>query len=150
NSSQRLAYGLVLFPSKGCLIYRAPWPNGQIVDHSIKTTAHEIIEAATNPFGDGWYLVGGSGELGDLCHGTSGPRDGSGSDLQLSGHKYLVQKLWNNVISDCAMVGSTTAAMYHVFPQFADGRFPDGSYYRSTLMLTNSNFNNSVNCTFQL
>jgi hypothetical protein len=32
-----------------------------------------------------------------------------------------------------------TANTYHVFPQFADGKFSDGSYYRTTRMYVNPN-----------
>src|SRR5574339_116979 len=32
---------------------------------------------------------------------------------------------------------SPTAATDHLFPQFADGRFSDGTYYRTTLMISN-------------
>jgi pseudomonalisin len=44
---------------------------------------------------------------------------------------------------------STTAAVYHVFPQFADGRVSDGTYYRTTLMISNTSSNNAA-CTLQL
>jgi hypothetical protein len=43
--------------------------------------------------------------------------------------------------------GATVAA-YHVFPQFADGRLPDGTSYRSTLIVTNPG--SSTSCTLQL
>jgi hypothetical protein len=43
-----------------------------------------------------------------------------------------------------------TARTYHVFPQFADGRMSDGSYYRTTLMVANPNVSAGVNCTLQL
>jgi hypothetical protein len=42
-----------------------------------------------------------------------------------------------------------TAATYHVFPQFADGRASDGSYYRTTVMIINSS-NTSGTCTLRL
>jgi hypothetical protein len=45
--------------------------------------------------------------------------------------------------------GSTTAAAYHVFPQFADGRLSDGTYYRTTLMISNTSAGNNT-CTLQL
>src|SRR5262245_52392091 len=43
---------------------------------------------------------------------------------------------------------STTAATYHVFPQFADGRFNDGTYYRTTLIISNPTAS-AVTCTLQ-
>ncbi len=33
---------------------------------------------------------------------------------------------------------TSTASTYHVFPQFADGKFPDGTYYRTTRIYLNS------------
>jgi hypothetical protein len=42
-----------------------------------------------------------------------------------------------------------TSATYHVFPQIADGRFPDGTYYISVLFATNTAATNA-NCTYQL
>jgi hypothetical protein len=44
---------------------------------------------------------------------------------------------------------SGNANTYHVFPQVADGRFGDGSYYQSTLMVTNAS-SGSTSCTLQL
>ena len=44
---------------------------------------------------------------------------------------------------------SATASTYHVFPQFADGRNPDGTYYRTTVMISNPGSGN-VTCTLQL
>jgi hypothetical protein len=43
-----------------------------------------------------------------------------------------------------------TARTYHVFPQVADGRLSDGSYYRTTLMIANPSGSAGVNCTLQL
>ena len=42
-----------------------------------------------------------------------------------------------------------TASTYHVFPQFADGRAGDGSYYRTTVMIVNSS-SSSGSCTLRL
>jgi hypothetical protein len=44
---------------------------------------------------------------------------------------------------------SGTANTNHVFPQVADGRFSDGSYFQSTLLVTNVSAGSS-NCTLQL
>ena len=38
----------------------------------------------------------------------------------------------------------------HVFPQFADGKLPDGSYFKSTLMLINADTQPKNNCYFAL
>jgi hypothetical protein len=114
-SGNHLAFGFIPFPASNpngtpCLSYSAPWPNGQIIDDAISVTAHEIVEAATDPFDSGWYLIGVNGEIGDLCAYKPGPRDSTGADLQLNGHEYLVQMLWSNAVSGCAMAGTVVAA----------------------------------------
>jgi peptidyl-Asp metalloendopeptidase len=45
---------------------------------------------------------------------------------------------------------SATASTYHVFPQFADGRFGDGTYYRTTLMIANPSSTATPSCTLQM
>jgi hypothetical protein len=45
---------------------------------------------------------------------------------------------------------SATANTYHVFPQFADGRASDGSYYRTTLMVANPSSITTSTCTLRL
>jgi len=45
---------------------------------------------------------------------------------------------------------STTSNTYHVFPQFVDGVLSDGSYYRSTLMVSNRSSSDTSTCSFRL
>jgi hypothetical protein len=49
-------------------------------------------------------------------------------------------------LSVSASAQSTSAT----FPQFADGKFPDGSYYRSTVMFTSGSENDTAFCIFRL
>jgi hypothetical protein len=49
----------------------------------------------------------------------------------------------------CAIFAQGNAATYHVFPQIADGTFPDGSSYSSVLFATNTSAV-SANCTYRL
>ena len=44
-----------------------------------------------------------------------------------------------------AQVNDSSAAN-HVFAQFADGRFSDGTFYRSTIMASSDSLN-AINCT---
>ena len=53
------------------------------------------------------------------------------------------------VSSGGASSSSATAATYHVFPQFADGRQADGTYYRTTLMISNTSSSDTT-CNLQL
>jgi hypothetical protein len=115
NPSKHLPFALILYPqtlSTGtCLKYPPPFPNiTQAIDSAIEETAHELIEAATDPFGGGWYLINTSGEIGDLCVNRPGPRDSSGSDVQMNGHKYLIQMEWSNADSSCVMGYTPPAA----------------------------------------
>jgi len=41
-------------------------------------------------------------------------------------------------------------ASYHVFPQFADGQMVDGTYYRSTTLISNANLGQRAICQIQL
>ena len=45
---------------------------------------------------------------------------------------------------------SPTASTYHVFPQFADGQFGDGSSFRTTLMIANPSSTAGTSCTMQM
>jgi peptidyl-Asp metalloendopeptidase len=45
---------------------------------------------------------------------------------------------------------SPTSSTYHVFPQFADGRFGDGTSYRTTLMIANPSSTAGATCTMQM
>jgi hypothetical protein len=47
-----------------------------------------------------------------------------------------------------SVVGAT-ASTYHIFPQFADGILSDGTYYRTTLMISNPS-SSEANCTLRL
>jgi hypothetical protein len=49
----------------------------------------------------------------------------------------------------CTNLCGQGAAKYHVFPQFVDGAYPDGSFYRSTLFAINAATVNA-SCTYQL
>src|SRR5262245_2223262 len=48
-----------------------------------------------------------------------------------------------------AVFAQGTAGNYHVFPQIADGTFPDGTSYSSVLFATNTG-PSSANCTYRL
>jgi hypothetical protein len=60
--------------------------------------------------------------------------------------KLVMVGLWLVMLSRGLCASESTA---HVFPQFVDGRFADGTYYRTTLMLTNM-FTAPATCTWTL
>ena len=69
--------------------------------------------------------------------------------------KARIQLLAVSLALLCASATSLTAQAtdsatdFHVFPQIADGRFPDGTAYRSTLLVANSSSARAT-CVFRL
>lgn len=96
------AIGQILFPQSGCF-ESSPWPHDQTVDAAINTSAHEIMEAVTDPQGNAWYYVDSSGEIGDLCNFIFGTRSIDGSNVTLNGHSYIIQQEWSNAGSGCVI-----------------------------------------------
>jgi len=96
------AIGQILFPQSGCFP-GPPYPNNQVVDSAINTSAHEIMETVTDPQGNAWFLGDASGEIGDLCNFNFGSRAIDGSNVTLSGHPYIIQTEWSNAGSACRL-----------------------------------------------
>jgi hypothetical protein len=97
------AFGQILFPQSGCFP-GSPYPNSSWVDAAINTSAHEIMETATDPLGNAWYFVNTNGEIGDQCNFIFGTRAPDGSNVTLGGHHYIIQQLWSNATSGCSLV----------------------------------------------
>jgi hypothetical protein len=80
-------------------------PNGNpAADAMASVFAHELSEAATDPYNEtGWWIVGSDGkhdENGDLCNWIMGPAyyaaNGSLADIHLGSRDYLIQQIWLN------------------------------------------------------
>ncbi len=106
------AVGQILFPQTGCFP-GAPYPHDAIIDAAINTSAHEIMETATDPRGDGWYHLDATGEISDVCNFGFGIRGADGSNVVLGGHPYVVQLQYSNMTSGC--VASLAAVRPSVF-----------------------------------
>lgn len=93
-------------------------PNGDVgVDGMVSVIGHEIAELATNPFVNAWYAGPDPifpVEIADLCEGIYGTGGGgSYTGQMMNGHdgatynmngirrRFLVQWLWNHVLSYC-------------------------------------------------
>ncbi|XP_057952766.1 protein EXORDIUM-like 3 [Malania oleifera] len=93
-------------------------PNGDVgVDGMISVIAHEIAELATNPLVNAWYA--GEDpifpvEIADLCEGIYGTggggsytgqlmsdRDGATYNMNGVRRRFLVQWVWNHIVSYC-------------------------------------------------
>ncbi|KAK4777273.1 hypothetical protein SAY87_017460 [Trapa incisa] len=95
-------------------------PNGDIgVDGMISVIAHEIAELATNPLINAWYAGPDPSfpvEIADLCEGIYGTGGGGsytgqmledksdGATYNMNGirRRYLVQWVWNHIVSYCS------------------------------------------------
>jgi hypothetical protein len=81
-------------------------------------TAHELVEAITDPIGDGWMDPNGN-EVGDKCENGPGrgaplgfAPDGSPYNQLINGSRYLVQTMWSNAQSGCVQrSGARTSAL---------------------------------------
>ena len=86
----------------GAVVTGAPQaPNGDLAfDSAASPYSHEVAEAITDPFGDGWYDAAGN-ENGDECAyivpSTLGGTAGAAFDQTINGHHYLLQSEFSNV-----------------------------------------------------
>jgi len=84
-----------------------PSPNGNAADPTINLIDHEMNEAITDPWGDGWYAnTTQGGEIADLCAWNFGnplgtAPNGQAYDEVINGHEYWLQQLWSNDGSHC-------------------------------------------------
>uniref|UniRef100_A0A0E0PT29 Protein EXORDIUM-like 3 n=1 Tax=Oryza rufipogon TaxID=4529 RepID=A0A0E0PT29_ORYRU len=96
-------------------------PNGDVgVDGMVSVIAHELAELASNPLANAWYAGEDPSfptEIADLCEGIYGTGGGGAYTGQLltdgrsgasynvngvGGRKFLVQWVWNPILSYCS------------------------------------------------
>jgi PKD repeat protein len=93
----------------------------RFADVALKYTSHEYIEAATDPFGDGWWENAHGQEIGDKCNfagsglnpgedpnaflPTLGGTSSSGTlfNQSINSHHFYLQSEWDNVGAACLM-----------------------------------------------
>ena len=122
-------------------------PNGnEGADAMANIMAHELNEAITDPDGNAWFHIDGTGEVGDLCNfkfGTATTFDfsktftalnGAHANVVLSGRQFLIQSNWlNSGGGSCAMgFNSQTPTGLTFVPvtpcRVADTRNPAGAF----------------------
>ncbi len=80
-------------------------PNGDFdADSTINVTSHEQMEAATDPHLNAWYDSSGE-EIGDKCAWNFGTIGSDGGNITLNGHRYILQKEWDNKARGCVLSG---------------------------------------------
>ena len=76
-------------------------PNGDhIADIATSIAAHELMEAAADPYINGW------GEIADPCFLPPATIDpATGANVKWNGHLYLIQEMWDNYRHGCVLEG---------------------------------------------
>ena len=75
--------------------------NDYYADPEINILSHELFEAVSDPLLNAW-TDSFSSEIGDKCAWNFGTVNPDGSNLVITGHKYLVQLEWSNY-NGCAL-----------------------------------------------
>src|SRR5205085_1330572 len=108
SDTQPVVYAFIPYAAtNGCAgIPLNPSPNGDDADPAINVISHEMNEAITNPWGDGWYGGDPKHEDGDLCAWNFGNPLGTAPNGQsynevINGHYYWLQQEWSNHGSTC-------------------------------------------------
>ena len=94
-------------PPSGCNCFAQGYsPNGNAaVDSVVNVLAHELAEAATDPYLDAWYNSNWY-ENADICAWNFGGRMWSGSylyNIEVGGLRYYIQSNYNLNTKMCAM-----------------------------------------------
>jgi hypothetical protein len=118
-----LGHGVTLYanvpdPIIGGVVGQGADPEGNPdAEAAIDISAHEALEAITDPTGVGWMDPNG-GEVGDKCQ--SGPQHGTPLGYALlngapynqviNGHQYLIQGMWSNAAGGCVQRSKATSS----------------------------------------
>jgi hypothetical protein len=89
------------------------YPNNAFVDPVLDTAWHELTETVTEPFGTGWQSAVTNPnvqdlEIADVCSplfmpDRYGPRADDGSNVDLNGNAYLLQRVYSNAAQGCTL-----------------------------------------------
>jgi len=143
------------------LTIRSP-TNGQTVSSSSITISGTATDAGRGDSGILSVTINGVRANGDTAAGT-GTAKWSGS-LTLTNGANAITVVARDAsanpnsttvtititLNTSTQTTSVTASTYHVFPQFADGRLADGTYYRTTVMIANTSNTSGTTCTLRL
>jgi len=107
-------YAVVVDPLIEVLTPQGADPQGNPnAEAAANVTAHELVEAATDPEGTGWMDPDG-GEVGDKCEAAYGAplgyaANGSPFNQSIDGRAYLIQEMWSNPTSGCVQSAGPAA-----------------------------------------
>jgi peptidyl-Asp metalloendopeptidase len=137
--------------------------NNQTVSTSSITIAGTATDAGRGDNGISSVTVNGVRATGDTATGSSTANWSRTITLSAGTNTITVIAKDNSALQNSTTLTITinfgtptssnpspTASTFHVFPQFADGRFGDGSSYRTTVMIANPSSTSGVSCTMQM
>jgi hypothetical protein len=98
-NSQTYIYAIIPYGNpNGCQAGGQTTPNDPAGDLAANVTTHEIMEAATDPFGNAWFgSMGTSSEIGDLCNFIFGPQQWI---IPPPGANIAGNQAWNGVVME--------------------------------------------------
>ncbi len=111
-TSNRTVYAVIGFPGARCRASSTPTlPTVSNEDAAIGVISHELIEAETDPYLDGWWTTNlYNMEVGDLCAwkfgSLLGTRDGTPAtayNQRIGAGRYLLQSEWSNRGNGCIL-----------------------------------------------
>ena len=152
-----ILYGAPITDSTGPAVVITSHSNGQTVPTTTITLAGTATDSGRGDGGIASVSINGVRANTDTAagQGTANWREvltlapGSNTITVVATDDSQVHNTTTTSITiNVAVSTSVTSSAYHVFPQFADGKLPDGTFYRTTLMIENST-NSATNCTFQ-
>ena len=152
-----ILYGAPITDSTGPAVFITSHSNGQTVSTTTITLAGTATDSGRGDGGIASVSINGVRANADTAagQGTANWREvltsppGSNTITVVATDDSQVHNTTTTSITiNVAVITSVTSSSYHVFPQFADGKLPDGTFYRTTLMIENST-NSATNCTFQ-
>jgi Phosphate-induced protein 1 conserved region len=85
-------------------------PNNDVGDIAANVMAHQVVNAATNPLGNGWH-DSSSHEIADICDFNFGadswtnPANNLTANQMWNGWYFEIQTLWSNHLNACAQAG---------------------------------------------
>jgi hypothetical protein len=96
------ALSALLQTGVNCMAPTSP-NNNPAADSAINLINFHLINQLTNPgHQPGWTAANGL-EAADVCAEEYGHFAADGSDIQINGHPYVIQKSWSNATSSCAL-----------------------------------------------
>ncbi len=105
---QPVIYAIVPYGDPAGCANGATVPNDPAADAAATAAAHEIMEAASDPFGDAWWDINTGEEIGDVCNQNFGVNTwgaAATANQMWNGALFEVQQIWDAHSVACVQAG---------------------------------------------